>query len=306
MQTKRSQPKRKRAEVSYYESSSGESDGEMSEGSDAGPPSKKKPRRNLKVVSNRPLPKKKIFPFMSLPAELKNRIYEIALTDPNGVFFVSKTKHYRRIVEREIYRMDVSSRRQSINRNRWLNRPSQTSQSSASPSADAEPASLVPKILLLNHEIYAQAQPILYASNTYAAEDTMALHAFLANIGTKNRATLSHVVIKGWGYTKAHKALNHPAFTLLADAVNLRRLHIDCRVGWSSGPIGHARQLYRDGFHWLEAFGVAKGQFDAAVGIIEVEDSNLERYYGPTEEKPSKEERLEDFKAELRKLLRSH
>lgn len=166
-------------------------------------------------------------------------------------------------------------------------------------------------ILLLNREIYAEAQPILYASNAFAVEDTTALHAFLANIGPKNCATIADVTISGWGYTKAHKALNHPAFTLLANAVNLTRLHIDCRISWS-GPKHAARQLYRDGFHWLEAMGVAKGNFDAAVGIIEIQEihgDNFNQYYRygvEPKEKPTEEELLEEFRGELRKLLRQN
>lgn len=245
---------------------------------------------------------------MELPAELKNKIYDVTLTDPNGIFFVSRTKQYRRTVERETPSSIITARRNRHYRNRWYNQ--QTSQSPGCPQvsvqpAPLEPAPLVPNMLLLNKEIYAQTQPILYATNAFAVEDTMALHAFLANIGTKNRATLADLTIKGWGYTKSHKALNHPAFTMLAGAVNLTRLHLDCKISWS-GPKHSARQLYRDGFHWLEAMGAAKGQYDAAIDIVEIADDNLGLYYGRIENKPTKEERLVEFESELRKLLAQH
>lgn len=166
-------------------------------------------------------------------------------------------------------------------------------------------AVLTPNILLLNQAIYAETQPILYAGNTFALEDTTALHAFLATIGPKNRATLTDLSIQGWGYTKAHKALNHPAFTLLAGAVNLGRLHLDCQISWG-GPKRIARQLYRDGFHWLEAVGVAKGKCDAAVELIEIPAAQLTENYGGRVlgNYPSPEEKMEEFRAELRKMLR--
>lgn len=130
------------------------------------------------------------------------------------------------------------------------------------------------------------------------------MHAFLATIGPKNRATVTDITIKGWGYTKAHKALNHPALTMLADAVNLTRLHLDCQLAWG-GPSRVAKQLYRDGFHWLEAMGAAKGRFDAAIDIIDISEANLtcHGYLYIRAGGLSPEEKMEEFKAELRKML---
>lgn len=164
---------------------------------------------------------------------------------------------------------------------------------------------LTPNVLLLNRTIYAETQPILYAGNTFAVEDTTAMHAFLATIGPKNRATLTDLTVKGWGYTKAHKALNHPAFTLLAGAVNLTRLHIDCQILWG-GPNRIAKQLYRDGFHWLEAVGATKGRVDAAIDLIEISEGILTTCYGyisSQSEDVSAEEAMEEFRAALRRML---
>lgn len=171
-------------------------------------------------------------------------------------------------------------------------------------SANTTLPTLVPNILLLNQATYAEAQPILYAGNTFAVEDTMAMHAFLAIIGPKNRATITDLTVRGWGYTKAHKALNHPAFTLLADAVNLKRLHLDCEISWG-GPKRIAKQLYRDAFHWLEAMGTGKGAFDAAVDIIEMPPYYLNRtIYGHMHgSQQSLGGGVEDFRAELRKMM---
>ena len=237
---------------------------------------------------------------MSLPAELKNEIYALALTDPNDIFLVSKTKHYRRTVRRAIPNA-VNPGGYARRRRSYLYRM-QPSQSSNTSTVTTIPA-LTPNILLLNRAIYAETQPILYAGNTFALEDTTALHAFLANIGPKNCATLTDIILRGWGLTRTHRALNHPAFTMLVGAVKLRNLHLDCRIGWG-GPKSIAMQLYRDGIHWLEAVGVAKGKSDAAIEIMEIPDYTFTNYYGRgTEDSQSPEVRMEEFRAELRKML---
>lgn len=243
------------------------------------------------ALSTKPLPKRNIFPFTSLPAELRNQIYALALTDANTIFLISKTKRYRRTVERLspggkllVYRVDGFH---------------------FDPPEPLKLPTLAPNLLLLNQAIYAETQPILYAGNTFAVEDTMAMHTFLATIGPKNRATISDLTIGGWGHTKAHKALNYPAFAMLAGAVNLTRLNINCEIGWNYGPTRQARQLYRDGFRWFEAVGVEKGRFDAVLDVIKIEDRVLiGSPYGRKKDFLKRaEEKQEEFKAELRRLL---
>ena len=186
----------------------------------------------------------------------------------------------------------------------WNQTYNSQSQSQPPDSADAptELYPLVPNLLLLNKEIYAETQQIFYGGNAFLVEDTTTLHAFLATIGPKNCASLFDLTIKGWGYTKAHKALNYPSLTMLSSAVNLKHLHIDCVLGWKSGGAGSAKQLYRDGFHWLEAVAIAHGRFDAAMDIVNIRKEHVGSPYGRP--KISDEENLELFKEELRKLLR--
>ena len=217
---------------------------------------------------------------MRLPAELRNQIYALALTDVNGIYLASKTRRYRRTVQLTAPKLD------RMCSYLWK------------AGFNTLPA-LVPDILLLNKTIYAETQPILYAGNAFTVDDTSAMHAFLATIGPKNRATIKDLTINGWGYSRAHKALNFPAFTLLVGAVNLTRLSLDCVISWG-GVDRKAKQLYRDGFHWLEAVGVAKGKFDAAVDMIEITDEFFLRAQKSGSEK---EEMEKEFRAELRKLL---
>lgn len=133
----------------------------------------------------------------------------------------------------------------------------------------------------------------------------------IATAGPKNCALLTDITIKAWGYTKAHKAMNFPAFTMLGSAVNLQSLYISCRIHWD-GPKGVAKQIYRDGHHYLEAIGNAKGRYDAAVEVLDFNPDNWTapswHKYGndttPKDLNPS--ESLEEFRAELRKRLRLH
>ncbi|OCL05464.1 hypothetical protein AOQ84DRAFT_366620 [Glonium stellatum] len=288
-------PKRKRPQVSYYEGEEG--DFFDSDYSDTEPCPAKKSKATPK--SSRPLPKRKIFPFLSLPAELRNAIYALALTDKDGIYLVSKTKDYRRIVELApvdpVFRTVHSRARFGRIRGGYLD---------LSDSKEPEPPKAIPclatALLATNRQIYSEAQPVLY-SNTFMLEDTTALHAFMASLSPKTRGLLETISIHGWGYTKAHKALNHPGLTMLADAVNLRQLHFDTRIAYGGDPKRVARQIYRDGFHWLEAVGLAKGRKDAAVELIEVAETNWDRsrrrLEGPAQHNQ------EAFRDELRKRL---
>lgn len=212
---------------------------------------------------------------MSLPAELRNQIYGLALVDPAEILLVSKTRRYRRTVERA----GPFSGRVSY----WT--------------------TMVPNLLLLNQAIYAETRPILYASNTFVVEDTKAMYAFLANIGHRNRANITDLIVRGWGnYSKVQQTLNRPALTMLADAVNLKRINLDCGIIFDRDPNKLAKKLYRDGFHWLEAVGAAKGKFDAGIDLVEIGDRNF--FLDPTpENKPTLDKLREEFKTELRRLL---
>lgn len=283
----RTYPKRKRADISYLESSSDED--EVDEECVASNHNQSTAKKLRTAVSTRPLPKRKIFPFTLLPPELKNLIYKLALIDPEEIYLTSKTKHLRRTLQRSLFGGISSAGHRRKFRYPFQQSPSRSQAQSPGVSSAVTVPVIVTNILLLNKAIHTEAQPILYAGNEFALEDTMAMHTFLAIIGPKNRALLTNITIRGWGYTKAHKALNYPALTMLADAVNLTKLHFDCDITYG-GPTRVAKQLYRDGFRWLEAVGAAKGSADAGVDIITLRDLNLSM-------------NLKAFRAELRRML---
>lgn len=215
---------------------------------------KRKPTKAA-IVSNKPLPKKRIFPFDLLPAEIKNQIYELVLVSPDPIFLVSKIKALRRILVRDVM-TDLNAsgaRRRSGMRSYWQRTLLPSSDGASTP---AKLMSMVPNLMLLNKQIYAETQPLLYSANEFMLEDTTALHTFLASIGHNNVATLKDLTINGWGYTKAHKAMNFPALTLLGGATRLERIEFNCEVSYG-GASNVAKQLYRDGHLWFEARGLA-------------------------------------------------
>ncbi|KAL8724987.1 MAG: hypothetical protein Q9166_007636 [cf. Caloplaca sp. 2 TL-2023] len=294
-------PKRKRKETSYYPSDSdSDPNGIQVDDYDSEAervPSSKKMKFKAAAESTKPLPKKKIFAFMSLPAELKNKIYSLALTCDHEVALVSRIIRYRHRAE-----LGTTETFQAFRRRRdpWGYR-------NITPNMIITP-SFVPNLLALNHQINAETQPILYGANVFAFENTKALHTFCTNIGPRNGAALRELTIKHWGDTKAGKGLNYPAFTSMIHAVNLTRLNLDCEVAWGGRGDKIARQIYGDGHDWLEAVGRSKGQKDAAVDLITVGFQNILSYRADAtaseEEKRKKMDRLMiSFRAELRRLL---
>lgn len=166
-----------------------------------------------------------------------------------------------------------------------------------------------PNFLLLNRQFHAETQPILYGANIFAFEDTKALHAFCATIGPKNCASLQQLVVRSLGYSDASRALVHPAFTVLASAVNLTRLEMACSIFYRDDGKRVAREFYRYSYHWLEAVGRSKGAVDAAVDLVVIGKQNMyhDNCLCCTEAKRIETlTRLrEEFDSELRKLLKA-
>ena len=263
----------------------------------------RKTRAKKRVRLTAPTSKKegKPFLFLSLPPELRDYIYELALTDSEGLAVVSKTKAQRRTVTRGIiydsggdvycYRNRRSRRVSVCGDHTQLHNP------------------LVPNLLAVNKQIHAEGVGYLYKQQILL-EDTTALHTFLAAIGATNRLQLSDITVKGWGNGRgAHKAMNLASLTLLSTCTNLKRFLLDCNIGWRRQPKEIARQLYRDGHYFLEAFGAANGNKDAALDVLEVSTWNNNRrnrygWHGPADSVPDPEKEKDEFKAEMRKPLR--
>ncbi|KAF1846923.1 uncharacterized protein K460DRAFT_413745 [Cucurbitaria berberidis CBS 394.84] len=282
--------KRKRTQVTYSLAELDVSDSE----SDYDAPQSKKHKAQ---INSRPLPKRKIFPFMQLPAEIRNMIYSYALTDPSGINFVATTKHKRRTVER------VSEETQSGLSRGWYRRGRINDQVRAQYK---EPVSLVPSLLAVSAQVYFEAQDVLYG-NEFVFADTSALYSFLINLGPSGAKRLKTLRLLGWSYGRASKAYNNACFAVLVWATNITAFHVDAFHGWFRSIQTGADRIYRDAFPWLEAMGREAGKADAAVDVLRINARILRTWQcNGTSQLVTDEQRYAEFKAMLSKLLAGH
>ncbi|KNG47832.1 hypothetical protein DDE82_005060 [Stemphylium lycopersici] len=294
--------KRKRTQVTYHLDDLAYSDAE----SDYESP-QTKVRRTINYQKpkatkmSKRLPKHKTFPFMQLPAEIRNMIYGYTLNDPDGINLAGTFKHRRRTVQR------ISEKCQSENSGgRMYPKLYLTEQLC---KAYEDPAPLTPALLAVSKQIYQEGIDVLYG-NEFIFTDSFALYSFMLNLGPVGAKHVKSVHILGWHDGRAMKAYNHSCFATLAWATNLTALHIDAPMGSYRASKDGALQLYRDAFPWLEAVGAAKGKPDAALDLLQLgENCFSERWslYGARTRRPDHdEERIERFKDALRKLLGAH
>lgn len=165
-----------------------------------------------KAVSSKPLPKKKIFPFLELPGELRNKIYGYCLQDPAGIYLFSTTQKFRRTVFRasEIaYRGDPPLPRSTDD---------DTEDENGDKSEPMTPSNvvraLVPALLAVCKKINEEARSILY-DHVFHVKDTMALHSFLVDLGPRAATYLKSIDLAEWGHGRGvHKAYNHVCLPL--------------------------------------------------------------------------------------------
>ncbi|KAF3032811.1 hypothetical protein E8E12_002825 [Didymella heteroderae] len=252
-----------------------------------------KAKKQRRIAATRPLPKRKIFPFLRLPAEIRNMIYSYALVDPSGVKFVAVQRNKRRCVERVSNKTfsQVAGSRTYYQSNR------------INDDADEQATELSPSLLAVNKQIHREACDILY-SNELIFADPIALYAFMINLGRDGSASrIKTMRLKGWGHGRTSKAYNNSCFAVLRDAKNLEKFYIDCTVGWYRQPKNAAQQIYRDAHPWLEDVGRVKGKFDAALDVLEVSAESLGRNYWNASQNQSDAQRRKAFNDELRRNL---
>jgi hypothetical protein len=253
----------------------------------------------------------KPFPFMELPPELRDMIYEMALTDVNGISIVSKSKAYRRTVCRApIYDSEWTGYSRRRNHTYGTKRPIlDDGREELAP----QERSLVPNILAVSKQIYKEAIGILYGQD-FVIEDTDALHRFLAIIGLRNQQRLLSLDVNSFCEGRNKKIINHCAFMSLAGATNLKSLRLNnARFRYYGDAKGFARGFYCNAHYFLEAYGAAHGRRDAALDVLELDDEIFD-YFNPyrrnvdlTARKPTGEELVQEnkrmFRAELCRLL---
>jgi len=245
----------------------------------------------------------KPFPFMELPPELRDMIYELALTDGTGSMCIeAKTKAYRRGICRD---PAYDPRRYGYDFDGYRRQPR--------PEVETEndaptKYSLVPNILAVSKQIHSEAINILYGQD-FIFRETDSLHRFLTLIGPRNQKRLHCIDLKSFCTGRNTKAVNHCAFASLATVTNLKTLRLNrIYCGYYASAKGLARSLYSDAHFFLEAYGTAHGRWDAAIDIIELNEDTFKSFHSyrqklAVDKQPSSEENRAVFRAELGHLL---
>ena len=226
-------------------------------------------------------------------------IYGYCFTDPQGVFLISNTVKYRRTVARAPKSYIQNALNDVTNEfSTLVQKPKDASKIAE------EPRSLVPCLLAVNKQINKEGRDMLYA-NHFHVHDPLTLHSFLVDVTPRAAALLKTITLRHWGAWRGmQKAYNHACFTALVYATNLEKFKINGPMNCKPEPVWVARQIYRDGFPWLEGMGSAKGRFDAALDVLEVSDrSTWGRWFYGRNRTVDHVKDTELLKAELRRLL---
>ncbi|KER00706.1 hypothetical protein AUEXF2481DRAFT_24999 [Aureobasidium subglaciale EXF-2481] len=265
---------RKRARVSYVEPAEFdiESDADSGYNSDSsvewGPRSNAKQTKTKSHRKEKPTKPVKPFPFLSLPTELRNKIYFLALEDPNGMVLGEGWRAHRRVPVRTQHfghgNKDLYAGLSNLT-------PSEPLPDGTLPDSKESQRTLIPSILAVNKQIYAEAAAILYAQPLHFI-NTVALHSFLAPMSDQTASLIRNITVhtyETWG-RGVRKAMNVSALTLLRSCKNIEHLRIEAfhhyyfsssmspreSGAWHGALM--ARQMYRDGSFFFERLGAAK------------------------------------------------
>lgn len=205
----------------------------------------KKKKRGRVTKPEEPKP----FRFMDLPAELRNAIYDFALSRPYPLRLSHATRQGRHTVLSEIpYTWPV----QKVGNGK---------------------TNLVPNLLLLNKAVRAESGPILY-QNEFTFKDYKAIWHFMRPLSQTTKSWIERIGLEDLRGKPSARAFAFPAFDSLATLPNLRSFQLmDFHTLPSFRYYSESRlvrSLVKEGYSWLEAVGEAKNNKYAAVELLTV------------------------------------
>lgn len=294
---------RKLARLSYVELAESDIESDAGSGYNSDSSVEWGPRaKQIKVKRSRNAKAEKPFRFLSLPSELRDKIYRLALQDPEGMVLTEGWHAYRRIPRRcQFLRHHNDSKyaglanlaqpatRQPLRATGSINNQGVRTQYPAEPTV----CTLSPSLLAVSKQIYAEAAAILYSQPLHF-DSTTALHTFLATLSNETASLVRNITIHTYESCGrgTRKAMNVSALTLLRSCSNLQKLCIEGyhkhNRSYNRGPTtaqargqrqgrATARQIYRDAVFWLDTIGASKALQILDLPVFQQED--LSYYY---------------------------
>jgi hypothetical protein len=245
----------------------------------------------------------KTFPFFLLPAELREQIYQYALTTPDPLQLSAKWVSSRRTVQRSFLEPDY---RHNYRRHARHQDHDAIAKSKDEYASRKSQNALTPALLGTCKQIRDEAIGILYGQEI-VVQNCSTLFTWLGAIGSANRRFVRDVTIREWsGGRGVYKAHIGAAFALLADCMNLKRLFFDFEfLAWHRSVRAGAESLFREGHWFFEAYGAANGgRKDAVLDVLCFGERNYKNaWWGQGGKATSHEENVEGMKERLGQLL---
>jgi len=236
--------------------------------------------------------KSEIFPFLSMPGELRNQIYELALVNPDGHYLVATYRKGMRTVR-------------AANHGAYSNI---TSRYFLPKHRDATTAH---GLFAVNRQTNEEARTLVY-SKPFVFENDTALHTFFVAIGAKNRALLTNISLETWCGRgsfwnmpfQAFSMLLFPSFSMLSMGCdNISRFHFKPTLHEIMHPEHLAEAFYTKAHPWLRALVRSKGSTDAAVAVIEFNADENEQGRCSVNHRIDVRQAMDKFKAALKRRL---
>ncbi|KAK5113082.1 hypothetical protein LTR62_003661 [Meristemomyces frigidus] len=153
-------------------------------------------------------------------------------------------------------------------------------------------------LLAVNHEVHAEALPLLYAT-TIRLDSTTSLVDFMSQLSSRYKLLLKSLSIKSY-----IKGTSRNSMHFLAEARNLTRLYFESGVFAEGDPNKAAKAFYADAYKFLEAIGAARGDKAAGVDVLGFGKEALQFKDEGKVLRPWEPELVEEFKENLRLKLK--
>ncbi|KAF2131407.1 hypothetical protein P153DRAFT_394749 [Dothidotthia symphoricarpi CBS 119687] len=252
------------------------------------------------------------FPFLKLPGEIRNMVYELLLVDQNFSLRFEARGQTGQSGVRRLYlkypgppdRDDLPGRQQGSLRKHC------TSFETYRYEWRSKHFEFIVKTFSICHQINNEAGSVFYGKNLFVFGETFHLYMFLLHFSQRLRL-IQHIGIVRWNphvrslnlQPSAYVNVEYVTFSLLANATNLKSFYTSPAIfkSLSTKPEPAARYLFQFVQNWLVPLALRKKNKLAAVSVLKMpalSTKNLKRPKWPVTKQGQ-----DEFLAELIKCL---